>query len=118
MTLDVNALSQRCAASTPGTTPTDSTTKRHSPTSAASHDASLLREQTRHRLNQGGDRQANAALHRIAVVGLCREQRTQEYVARRQREGKTKREAIRCIKRYIAREVYKILRDNPHLAPA
>lgn len=72
-------------------------------------------EQTRHRLNQGGDRQANAALHRIAIVRLCHEERTQKYVARRQREGKTKREAIRCVKRYIARDVYKTLRDNPHL---
>lgn len=75
-------------------------------------------EQTRHRLNQRGDRRANSALHRIAIVRLCYEERTQNYVARRQREGKTKREAIRCVKRYIAREVYKILRDNPHLTPA
>jgi transposase len=77
------------------------------------------KQQTRHRLNhQGGDRQANAALHRIAIVRLCHEQRTQDYIAKRQREGKSKKEAIRCVKRYIARQVYKILRYNPHLAPA
>ncbi len=79
--------------------------------------ASSGKQQVRHRLNQGGDRQANAALYRIAIVRLRHEQRTQNYVARRESEGKTRREAIRCIKRYIAREVYKTLRDNPHLNP-
>jgi transposase len=51
---------------------------------------------TRHRLNRGGDRQANAALYRIVVVRLRHDPRTQDYVARRIREGKSKKEAIRC----------------------
>jgi transposase len=61
----------------------------------------------RHRLNRGGNRQANAALHRIAVVRIrFGHPPTVAYMARRQTEGKTKRETIRCLKRYIAREVY------------
>lgn len=69
----------------------------------------------RHRLNRGGDRQANAALYRIALTRMGHEQRTKDYVARRTREGKTKREIIRCLKRYIAREVYAILCRTPAL---
>ena len=60
----------------------------------------------RHRLNRGGDRQANAALYRIVVVRLRYEQRTQAYMRRRTAEGMTKAEVIRCLKRYVAREVY------------
>ena len=60
----------------------------------------------RHRLNRGGDRQANAALYRIVVVRLRYEQRTQAYMRRRTAEGMTKTEVIRCLKRYVAREVY------------
>ena len=60
----------------------------------------------RHRLNRGGDRQANAALYRIVVVRLRYEQRTQAYMQRRTEEGMTKTEVIRCLKRYVAREVY------------
>ena len=60
----------------------------------------------RHRLNRGGDRQANAALYRIVVVRLRYEQRTQAYMRRRTAEGMTKVEVIRCLKRYVAREVY------------
>lgn len=63
----------------------------------------------RHRLNRGGDRQANAALWRIAMVRLATDQRTRDYVERRVAEGKTKTEAIRCLKRYIAREVFNAL---------
>jgi len=62
----------------------------------------------RYRLNRGGDRDANRALHLICVVRM-RELRTKEYVARRTAEGKTKREIMRCLKRYIAREVYRVL---------
>ena len=65
--------------------------------------------QNRYRLNRGGDRQANAALWRIAIVRLSCDQPTQDYVAKRQAEGKTKSEAIRCLKRYIAREIYNAL---------
>jgi transposase len=67
---------------------------------------------TRHRLNPGGDRQANRALHLIAVCRLRYCQRTQAYAARRTREGKSQREIMRCLKRYIAREVYSALRAD------
>ena len=63
----------------------------------------------RYRLNRGGDRQANAALWRIALVRMGTDQTTRDYVDRRQAEGKTKLEAMRCLKRYIAREVYNAL---------
>ena len=63
----------------------------------------------RYRLNRGGDRQANAALWRIAMVRLSNDPATRAYVQRRQTEGKTKTEAMRCLKRYIAREVYNAL---------
>jgi transposase len=63
----------------------------------------------RYRLNRGGDRQANAALYRIVVARLRHDPRTQDYLARRIREGKSKKEAIRCLKRYVAREVFAVL---------
>jgi len=66
----------------------------------------------RHRLNRGGDRQANAALYRIVLVRMRWDPRTQDYVARRTTEGKTKKEIIRCLKRYVAREVYAALKRN------
>ena len=64
---------------------------------------------TRHRLNRGGDRQLNAALWRIAIIRLATDPGTRAYLDRRTAEGKTKTEAIRCIKRYIAREVFAAL---------
>ena len=64
---------------------------------------------TRHRLNRGGDRQANAALHRIVIVRLRWHQPTKDYMARRTAEGKTTKEVIRCLKRYMAREVFAAL---------
>jgi transposase len=67
----------------------------------------------RHRLNRGGDRQANAALYRITLSRLRWDARTRDYLARRITEGKTQREAIRCLKRYIAREVYQIITSPP-----
>lgn len=63
----------------------------------------------RHRLNRGGNRDANCALHLICVVRMGRDRRTREYVARRTAEGKSKQEIMRCLKRYIAREVYRML---------
>lgn len=63
----------------------------------------------RHRLNRGGDRNANSALHIIAIGRLRTDERTKEYVARRVAEGHSKLEAIRMLKRYIAREVYGII---------
>jgi transposase len=63
----------------------------------------------RHRLNRGGNREANQALYMICLARMRRDRRTQEYVARRTQEGKSKREIIRCLKRYLAREVYRVL---------
>ena len=63
----------------------------------------------RHRLNRGGDRQANAALWRIVFVRLGCDERTRDYVAKRTAEGKSKAEIMRCLKRYVAREVYAAL---------
>ena len=63
----------------------------------------------RRRLNRGGDRQANAALYRIALSRLRWDQRTRDYLNRRIAEGRTPREAIRCLKRYIARELYQLI---------
>ena len=66
----------------------------------------------RHRLNRGGHRQANAALHRIVVVRLRHDERTQAYMRRRTTEGMSKAEVIRCLKRYVAREVFSTLRNS------
>jgi transposase len=69
----------------------------------------------RHRLNRGGDRQANSALWHIVITRIVCDQRTRDYITRRTTEGHTNKEAIRCLKRYIAREIY---RELPHsLAP-
>jgi transposase len=82
----------------------------------------------RHRLNRGGNREANRALYMISLARMRRDLRTQEYVSRRTAEGKSKREIIRCLKRYVAREVYRVLiscgarssptgaRDEAHIA--
>jgi transposase len=67
----------------------------------------------RHRLNRGGDRHANAALYRIVLCRLRWDPRTRAYAARRTAEGLTRKEIIRCLKRYVAREVYTALL-NPH----
>ena len=67
----------------------------------------------RHRLNRGGDRQANNVLWRIAMVRLRVDQRTIDYAQRRQAQGKTRREILRCLKRHIAREIYRLLTDPP-----
>ena len=67
---------------------------------------------TRHRLNRGGDRQANAALHQIALSRISFDPRTRAYVARKRQAGKNTKEILRCLKRAIAREVFKII-TNP-----
>jgi transposase len=67
----------------------------------------------RHRLNRGGDRQANNALWRIALCRMKTHPPTRAYVARRTAEGLSKPEIIRCLKRYIAREIYPLLTDSP-----
>ena len=63
----------------------------------------------RHRLNRGGNREANAALWRIVITRLSAHQPTKTYMQRRTQEGLSKREIIRCLKRYVAREVYPLL---------
>ena len=63
----------------------------------------------RHRLNPGGNRDANRALHVVALNRLRRDERTQAYVARRAAVGKSKKEAMQCLKRYIARETYRAI---------
>lgn len=68
--------------------------------------------QRRHRLSRSGNRDANAALFRIIIVRLKDHPETQAYIARRTAEGKTKLEAIRCLKRYLARQLY------PHVLAA
>jgi transposase len=68
---------------------------------------------TRHRLNPGGDRQANHALYRIVITRMSSHPATRAYVARRSKEGLSKKEIIRCLKRYVAREVYPHLRPGP-----
>ena len=67
---------------------------------------------TRHRLNPGGDRQANHALWRIVFTRMGSDPATRANVERRTKEGKSTAEIIRCLKRYVARQVY------PHLRPA
>lgn len=66
----------------------------------------------RHRLNQGGNRQANHALWRIAMVRLSTDAETRAYAERRHADGKSRREIIRCLKRFIARDIYTLL-TNP-----
>jgi transposase len=66
-------------------------------------------KQERHRLNRSGDRQANSALWHIALTRSVYDPRTVEYLERRMKDGLTKKEAYRCLKRYIAREVYGLL---------
>ncbi len=63
----------------------------------------------RHRLNRGGNRQANAALYRIAIVRMRWHEPTKAYVERRTAEGLSKKDIIRCLKCYLAREIYNLL---------
>ena len=69
----------------------------------------------RHRLNRGGDRTLNSAIHTIATTRIRCCPTTKNYVARRTAEGKTSREIQRCLKRYIARELYRALNTNTTL---
>ncbi|MBB5783350.1 IS110 family transposase [Nonomuraea jabiensis] len=64
---------------------------------------------TRHRLNRGGDRQANAALYRVVLCRLRWDARTRAYMDRRTQDGLSKKEIIRCLKRYVARELYGLI---------
>jgi transposase len=72
----------------------------------------------RHRLNRGGDRQANAALYRVTLCRLRWDPRTRAYAERRTAEGLSKKEIIRCLKRLIAREIYYVLNPETITKPA
>jgi transposase len=82
---------------------------------ASPTDASTGRQE-RHRLNRGGDRQANAALYIIVISRLRWDPTTQAYMTRRRAQGKTRKEVIRCLKLYVAREVHRAILTD--LAPA
>ena len=69
----------------------------------------------RHRLDRGGNRQLNAALYRIAITQSRHHPAARAYLERKQAEGKTRREAIRCLKRLLARSVFNALKANPAL---
>ena len=73
----------------------------------------------RHRLDRGGNRQINAALHRIAITRARCHPETQDYLARKRAEGKTKREALRCLKRHLARRIWRLLQPpRPEISPS
>ncbi|GAA3772871.1 IS110 family transposase [Microbacterium kribbense] len=67
----------------------------------------------RHRINHGGHRQLNAAIYRTVIVRMRFHEPTIAYVARRTAEGRSKRDIIRCLKRYVIREVYHLVKANP-----
>jgi hypothetical protein len=67
----------------------------------------------RHRLNRGGDRATNNALYTVVLTRLRLDERTRHYVARRTAEGLSRREIIRCLQRYVAREHYQVLVSLP-----
>jgi transposase len=71
----------------------------------------------RHRLNRGGDRQANSALWQIVLVRMRCDPRTRAYVERRTKEGMSKKEIMRCLKRYVAREVYHCITTTTVVKP-
>ena len=72
----------------------------------------------RHRLHRGGDRQLNRALHTIAITRARLDPDTRAYIQRKLAEGKTRREAIRCLKRHLARRFYRLLTQPQHKPPA
>jgi transposase len=68
---------------------------------------------TRHRLNRAGDRQLNRALHVIALTRLRQDPTTQRHVARRRAEGKSDKEIRRCLKRILARKLFRLMQSHP-----
>jgi transposase len=79
----------------------------------------------RHRLDRGGNRQINAAIHRMAVTRARCDAQTQDYIARKKAEGKTQRDALRCLKRHLTRRVWQLLRapnqanhHSPSISPS
>lgn len=104
-------------SSPPATTPTESAPRHPSPPCAAPPRSPPAPGKTnRHRLNRGGDRQANWALHQIALVRLSSDPRTKAYAARLTATGKNCKEILRCLKRAIAREAWHLL-THPQPAP-
>ncbi len=91
---------------------TDAQLARHS--GVAPLEASSGKSQ-RHRLDRGGNRQLNAALYRIAITQSRYHPAARTYLERKQQEGKSKREAIRCLKRLLARAVFNTLKNEPLL---
>ncbi|MFF9070657.1 IS110 family transposase [Streptomyces sp. NPDC014891] len=71
-----------------------------------------------HRIDRGGDRNANSALHTILLVRMQYDQRTRDYVARRTTEGMSTKDIMRCLKRFVAREIYRHLRSTSILNTA
>jgi transposase len=67
----------------------------------------------RHRLDRGGDRRLNRALHTILLTRRRQDPATRAYISRRLAEGKSEREAVRCLKRYLARSLYRLLENPP-----
>ena len=72
---------------------------------------------TRHRLNRGGDRRLNKALHFIAITRMSRDAATKAYLEKRTAEGRSRREIRRCVKRYLARHLYRTLNALYSAAP-
>jgi transposase len=70
---------------------------------------------TRHRLSRGGDRQLNRALHTVILHRRQHDQATKDYIARRVAEGKTTRDAVRLLKRYLARHLYRVMQNTTPL---
>ena len=70
----------------------------------------------KHRINHGGHRQLNSAIYRTVIVRMQHHEPTKAYVARRTAEGKSKRDIIRCLKRYVIREVYHLIKARPETA--
>ncbi len=70
-------------------------------------------QHTRHRLNRRGNRQLNQAIHTIAITRTRHCPKTQAYIQKRTSQGKTTRETRRCLKRYIARQLYRLLENPP-----
>jgi len=71
----------------------------------------------RHRLDKGGNRQLNCALHRLAVTKGRLDPQTAAYLARKQNEGKSRREALGCLKRHLARRVWRLLQTGDDATP-
>jgi transposase len=70
-------------------------------------------QRTQHRLDPGGDRQVNRALHTIAITRAHHDPVTREYLARKRAEGKTNKGALRCLKRHLARSFWRLLTEPP-----